>query len=74
MVPTVTPMDRQKAMLELPMAYAVALRMQEAGADAADIGRALEVPEEAVPELLAIGASKLAALLDDPGGRWADTG
>jgi DNA-directed RNA polymerase specialized sigma24 family protein len=55
-------MDRAEALAQLPDAYATALRLNDAGASHAKIARALEMPVEAVPRLLEIGASKLDAL------------
>ena len=48
---------------QLPTAYASALRLNDAGASHAAIARELQVPVQAVPRLLEIGASKLDALL-----------
>jgi hypothetical protein len=63
--------DRTTAIERLPRAYAIALRIAELGGDHTTIARALEVPVESVPGLLAIGESKLAAALasgEPPGG------
>lgn len=67
-------MDRRHALLELPTAYAVALRLHEAGVPARDIAVALEVAEEAVPRLIEIGAAKLDAVLAAADRRLADAG
>jgi len=56
-------MDRNAALQQLPPAYAVALRMHDAGATHAAIAREVGVPVQAVPRLLEIGASKLDALV-----------
>jgi hypothetical protein len=47
-------------MAALPVPYAVALRLQDAGAGTALIGRALGIEEDAVPALLAVAHRKLA--------------
>jgi hypothetical protein len=57
-------MDRARAIAELPMAYAVALRLRDAAADQETIARALDIDPEGVPGVLRIGEAKLAALLD----------
>ena len=56
-------MDRSTALEMLPPAYATALRLNDEGAGHRRIARALDVPMEAVPRLLEIGASKLDAIL-----------
>jgi DNA-directed RNA polymerase specialized sigma24 family protein len=56
-------MDRSTALEQLPAAYATALRLNDEGATHNRIARALDVPVEAVPRLLEIGASKLDAIL-----------
>jgi hypothetical protein len=56
-------MKRERVMLELATAHAVALRLRDAGADAESIGRALGVPAESVSPLLSIAQAKLDALL-----------
>jgi DNA-directed RNA polymerase specialized sigma24 family protein len=55
--------DRSTALDLLPPAYATALRLNDEGASHARIARTLDVPPEAVPRLLEIGASKLDAIL-----------
>lgn len=55
-------MDRASALERLPRAYATALRLNDAGEGHAAIAEALNVPVEAVPRLLEIGASKLDAV------------
>jgi DNA-directed RNA polymerase specialized sigma24 family protein len=50
---------------ELPVAYAVALRLHEAGAPPQAIAAALDVEPEAVPALLDIAWAKARALLPD---------
>lgn len=56
-------MDRSTALELLPPAYATALRLNDDGANHRRIARVLDVPVEAVPRLLEIGASKLDAIL-----------
>ena len=55
-------MDRATALEQLPPAYATALRLNDEGASHAAIAKALDVPVQAVPRLLEIGASKLDAV------------
>jgi hypothetical protein len=62
-VPT---MDRSTALEQLPPAYATALRLNDEGASHAAIAKALDVPVQAVPRLLEIGASKLDAVQRSP--------
>lgn len=50
---------------ELPVAYAVALRLHDAGATPQVIAAALDVEPEAVPALLDIAWAKARALIDD---------
>ncbi len=50
---------------DLPVAYAVALRLAAADTDDHVIGAALGVPAEAVPGILELAHAKLAALTDD---------
>lgn len=50
---------------QLPLAYAVALRMNEAGASAADIATALDVDIGSVAALIEVGRRKLADLRAD---------
>jgi DNA-directed RNA polymerase specialized sigma24 family protein len=59
-------MDRATALEQLPAAYATALRMNDAGQNHAAIAKALDVPVQAVPRLLEIGASKLDAVQRSP--------
>jgi DNA-directed RNA polymerase specialized sigma24 family protein len=56
-------MDRSTALELLPPAYATALRLNDEGASHRRIAGALDVPVEAVPRMLEIGASKLDAIL-----------
>lgn len=56
-------MDRSTALEQLPAAYATALRLNDEGATHNRIARTLDVPVQAVPRLLEIGASKLDAIL-----------
>ena len=46
----------------LPVVYAVAIAMREAGAPAAAIAARLELPEASIPALLDIATAKLAAV------------
>lgn len=55
-------MDRATALEQLPTPYATALRLHDAGASHAAIAQAIDVPIQAVPRLLEIGASKLDAV------------
>ena len=56
-------MDRSTALERLPPAYATALRLNDKGTNHNRIARTLDVPVQAVPRLLEIGASKLDAIL-----------
>ena len=58
-------MDRQTALLELPTAHAVALRLRDAGAGDGAVAQALGVPEVSVAGLIRIAEAKLAALLEE---------
>ncbi|MGH9224405.1 MAG: hypothetical protein ACRD2W_11640 [Acidimicrobiales bacterium] len=58
-------MDRQTALLDLPTAHAVALRLHAAGAADDAIAEALGIPVASVAGLLRIAEAKLAALLDE---------
>jgi len=61
-------MDRDRALAELPLAYAVALRLRAAGADDQDIATALGIDPAGVPALLEVAEAKLSAeLARDPG-------
>jgi len=57
-------MDRDRALLHLPVAYAVALRLRDSGHADATIACALGVPVEAVAGIEQIADEKLKALLD----------
>jgi len=57
-------MDRQTALLELPTAHAVALRLRAAGAGDNAVAQALGIPETSVGGLIRIAEAKLAALLE----------
>ena len=59
-------MDRATALEQLPTAYATALRLNDEGASHAAIAKALDVPLQAIPRLLEIGASKLDAVQRSP--------
>ena len=56
----VTPSDRA-ALLALPVVYALALALRDAGIAADDIADRLEVPRESMPALLEIAEAKLDA-------------
>ncbi len=56
-------MDRAQAIAELPMPYAVALRLRDAAADQVTIARALGIEPDGVPGVLRLGEAKLSALL-----------
>jgi len=61
-------MDRDRALAELPLAYAVALRLRAAGADDRAIAAALGIDPVGVPSLLEVAEAKLSAeLARDPG-------
>ena len=57
-------MDREAALLELATAYAVAIRLRDAGAADDSVAQALGIPIESVPGVLRMAEAKLAALLD----------
>ncbi len=54
--------DRERALAELSIAHAVALRLREAGAGERVIAAALAVPVEGVRTLIEVAEAKLAAL------------
>lgn len=56
-------MDTAEAIAALPAVYAQALRLRAAGMDHAAIAGRLEVPEDAVANLLRLAEAKLARLL-----------
>lgn len=58
-------MDRAQAIAELPMPYAVALRLCDVAADHETIARALGIEPEGVPGVLRLGEAKLSALLGE---------
>ena len=61
-------MDRVRALAELPVAHAVALRLRAAGADDRAIAAALGIDPAGVPALLEVAEAKLAAAqARDPG-------
>ena len=63
-------MDQRDALDRLPEAYAKALKLQAAGADAASLAEAIGVAPEAVPALLKLAHAKRAVLVQaDEGGR-----
>lgn len=59
-------MNVAEAMAALPVVYADALRLREEGVSPADIARTLEVPGDAVANLLRLADAKLARLLGEP--------
>lgn len=61
-------MTEDEAISELPLAYAVALRLRRAQQTDEAIARALGVDEMALEPLLAIAEAKLAELCRSPGG------
>jgi DNA-directed RNA polymerase specialized sigma24 family protein len=61
-------MNRETALATLTPAYAEALRLRDEGADAAAIASRLELPVEAVPNLLELAQAKLDTLLALPAG------
>jgi DNA-directed RNA polymerase specialized sigma24 family protein len=60
--------NRETALATLSPAYAEALRLRDEGADNAAIARQLQLPVEAVPNLLELAQAKLDALLALPAG------
>lgn len=56
-------MDRKAALLELATAYAVAIRLRDAGAADGSVAQALGIPIESVPSVLRMADAKLAVLL-----------
>jgi DNA-directed RNA polymerase specialized sigma24 family protein len=65
--------NRERALMELPMAHATALRLHAAGADHALIATALGIDAEGVAPLLALAQAKLDRALAH-GRRDAQTG
>ena len=61
--------EREAALAELPVVYAVALRLSDAGLSTEMIAHAVGVAPEAVDPLLRLAQAKLAERLD-PG--WAN--
>jgi hypothetical protein len=55
--------NRERAIAELPLAHAVALRLRDAAADERTIARALGIEPEGVAGLLRIADAKLSAEL-----------
>jgi DNA-directed RNA polymerase specialized sigma24 family protein len=60
-------MDHETALLDLPTAHAVALRLHAAGAGDEAVAQALGIPVTSVAGVLRIAEAKLAALLDEEG-------
>ena len=67
-IPTLAIMDRETALATLTPAYAEALRLRDQGADNAAIAARLDLPLEAVPNLLELAQAKLDTLLVLPAG------
>jgi DNA-directed RNA polymerase specialized sigma24 family protein len=61
-------MNRETALASLTPAYAEALRLRDEGADHGAIAARLELPVEAVPNLLELAQAKLDTLLVLPAG------
>lgn len=55
-------MDRDRALAELSIAHAVALRLRDSGAGEQVIAAALAVPVESVRTLIEVAEAKLSAL------------
>jgi hypothetical protein len=55
-------MERERALVELSTAHAVALRLRDAGAGDEQIAVALGVPVEGIGAFLEVAEAKLAAL------------
>jgi len=60
-------MDLAAALDELPEVHATAIRLHQAGVDAAGIASELGIEAEAVAPLLRVAEAKLASLLATPG-------
>ena len=56
--------DHEAALLEIPTAHAVALRLHQAGVADEGVAQALGIPVTSVAGLLRIAEAKLAAALD----------
>ena len=61
--PTVVLMDREAALSTLTPAYAEALRLRDQGVDDSGIAARLQLPVEAVANLVQLARAKLEALL-----------
>lgn len=61
---------RERAIAELPIAHAVALRLRDAGAGEQLTATALAIPRESVRTLLDVADAKLAAIYRERG-PWA---
>jgi hypothetical protein len=59
---TVSSMDRATAVFELPLPYAVAVRLRDSGSDDRTIATALAIDVDEVTTLLRMADAKLAAL------------
>ena len=60
-------MERDEAIGHLPIPYAVALRLREAGVTEAQLAIGLAIEPEAVPTLLRIAELKLSQVLEGGG-------
>ncbi|MFC7621355.1 hypothetical protein [Microlunatus sp. GCM10028923] len=58
-----TPVDRERALRQLPDAYARALRLRDAGSSETEIAARLELEPEAIGPLLEVAEAKLAAAI-----------
>ena len=59
--------EREQALFELPVAYAVALRLSDAGVSTEVIAQAIGIEPEAVEPLLRLARAKLAEHVTPPG-------
>jgi DNA-directed RNA polymerase specialized sigma24 family protein len=59
--------EREDPLAELPVAYAVALRLSDAGVSTQVIARAIGIEPEAVKPLLSLARAKLAERSAAPG-------
>jgi hypothetical protein len=65
--------DREHALAEIPMAYAIALRLEARGVDRHLIAADLGVEPEAVEALLRLAHAKLASVMEQPVAGSTDT-
>jgi DNA-directed RNA polymerase specialized sigma24 family protein len=59
--------ERAEALAQLPVAYAVALRLSDLGVSTEMIAHALDIEPDAVGPLLRLAHAKLRELLEAPG-------